>query len=31
MNEIIKRKKLDLTIADVNEIYEGPVGVLWEM
>jgi len=24
-------KRLDFTIADVNEIYEGPVGKLWEM
>jgi len=24
-------KKLDFTIADVNEIYSGPVGILWEM
>ncbi len=24
-------KKLDFTIADVNDIYSGPVGVLWEM
>jgi len=28
--EIIKGKRLDFTIADVNEVYEGPVGVLWE-
>lgn len=31
MNEIIKGKKLDFTIADVNDVYEGPVGVLWEI
>ncbi len=31
MAEIVSGKKLDFTIADVNEIYEGPVGVLWEM
>lgn len=31
MVDICKGKKLDFTIADVNEIYEGPVGVLWEM
>ncbi len=31
MAEIIKGKKLDFTISDVNEIYEGPVGILWEM
>jgi len=28
---ITKGRRLDFTIADVNEIYEGPVGVLWEM
>ena len=27
----MKGRKLDFTIADVNEVYEGPVGVLWEM
>ena len=28
----IKRgKKLDYTIGDVNDVYSGPVGVLWEM
>ena len=26
-----KMKKLDFTIDDVNEIYSGPVGLLWEM
>ena len=31
MSEIVKGKKLDFTIADVNDIYEGPVGVLWEI
>jgi ubiquinone/menaquinone biosynthesis C-methylase UbiE len=31
LNEIIKGKRLDFTILDVNEVYEGPVGVLWEM
>ena len=31
MSEIVKGKKLDFTISDVNEIYEGPVGILWEM
>ena len=31
MNEIVKGKKLDFTIADVNDVYEGPVGVLWEI
>jgi len=29
--DIVKGKRLDFTIADVNEIYEGPVGILWEM
>jgi ubiquinone/menaquinone biosynthesis C-methylase UbiE len=24
-------KKLDFTIGDVNEVYSGPVGILWEM
>ncbi len=28
----IKRgKKLDFTIGDVNDVYSGPVGILWEM
>ncbi len=31
MSGIIKGKKLDFTIGDVNEVYDGPVGVLWEM
>lgn len=31
MNEISKRNRLDFTIADVNEVYEGPIGKLWEM
>jgi ubiquinone/menaquinone biosynthesis C-methylase UbiE len=31
MKKIIKGKKLDFTIEDVNEVYEGPVGVLWEI
>ncbi len=31
MNEISKGKRLDFTIADVNEVYEGPAGQLWEM
>jgi ubiquinone/menaquinone biosynthesis C-methylase UbiE len=26
-----KGKRLDFTIGDVNEVYEGPVGILWEM
>jgi ubiquinone/menaquinone biosynthesis C-methylase UbiE len=29
--DVYKMKKLDFTINDVNEIYSGPVGVLWEM
>ncbi len=29
--EIVKGKKLDFNIADVNAVYEGPVGVLWEL
>jgi ubiquinone/menaquinone biosynthesis C-methylase UbiE len=28
---ITKGRRLDFTIADVNEVYEGPVGVLWEL
>lgn len=31
MDKIVKGKRLDFTIADVNGIYEGPVGVLWEV
>ena len=31
MNEILKGKRLDFTIADVNEVYGGAVGQLWEM
>lgn len=31
MNKIVKGKRLDFTIADVNAIYDGPVGILWEM
>ncbi len=31
LNNIKKGKRLDFTIADVNEVYEGPVGQLWEM
>jgi ubiquinone/menaquinone biosynthesis C-methylase UbiE len=31
MSEIIKGKKLDFKLKDVQEVYEGPVGVLWEM
>lgn len=31
MEEITKMYKLDFNINDVNEIYSGPVGILWEM
>ena len=31
MNEIIKGKHLDFTIAEVNEVYGGAVGQLWEL
>jgi len=31
LKEIQKMKKLDFNIADVNDIYSGPVGILWEM
>lgn len=31
MNDIVKGKRLDITVADVNEVYEGPAGILWEM
>jgi len=31
LSNIEKGKKLDFTIADVNEVYDGPVGILWEM
>jgi ubiquinone/menaquinone biosynthesis C-methylase UbiE len=31
MSEIKKGKKLDFKLEDVQEVYEGPVGVLWEM
>lgn len=31
MNKKNKMNKLDFTIADVNDIYSGPVGILWEM
>jgi ubiquinone/menaquinone biosynthesis C-methylase UbiE len=31
MVKLNKMKKLDFTINDVNEIYSGPVGILWEM
>jgi ubiquinone/menaquinone biosynthesis C-methylase UbiE len=31
MNKNMESKRLDFTIGDVNEIYEGPVGQLWEV
>lgn len=31
VNVIKKGKKLDFTIGDVNDVYEGPGGILWEM
>jgi ubiquinone/menaquinone biosynthesis C-methylase UbiE len=31
MREIRTGKKLDFKLTDVNAVYEGPVGVLWEM
>lgn len=31
MSEIVKGKKLNFKLKDVQEVYEGPVGVLWEM
>jgi ubiquinone/menaquinone biosynthesis C-methylase UbiE len=31
MDEIIKGKKMDFALPDVQRVYEGPVGVLWEM
>lgn len=31
MNKNMGCKRLDFTIGDVNEIYEGPVGQLWEL
>ncbi|MCL7412541.1 MAG: methyltransferase domain-containing protein [ANME-2 cluster archaeon] len=31
MNAIKKGEKLDFTIGDVNDAYEGPAGILWEM
>jgi SAM-dependent methyltransferase len=30
LDKIKKGKRLDFTIADVNKVYEGPVGQLWE-
>jgi len=31
LDDVKKGKQLDFTIADVNEVYEGPVGHLWKM
>jgi ubiquinone/menaquinone biosynthesis C-methylase UbiE len=31
ISEIIRGKKLDFELSDVQKVYEGPVGVLWEM
>jgi ubiquinone/menaquinone biosynthesis C-methylase UbiE len=31
MNEIKRGKKLNFELKDVQQVYEGPVGVLWEM
>jgi hypothetical protein len=31
MSEITRGKKLDYKLEDVQQVYEGPVGVLWEM
>lgn len=31
MSEIVKGKRLNYSLDDVRKIYEGPVGVLWEM
>jgi len=31
LNKNLECKRLDFTIGDVNEIYEGPVGQLWEV
>jgi len=31
MNTKMECKRLDFTIGDVNDIYEGPVGRLWEL
>ena len=27
----MSRKKLDVTIGNVSEVYDGPGGILWEM
>ena len=31
MEENQKMKKLDFNIGDINDVYSGPVGILWEM
>jgi ubiquinone/menaquinone biosynthesis C-methylase UbiE len=31
MNEIIRGKKLNFQLSDVQNVYDGPVGILWEM
>jgi ubiquinone/menaquinone biosynthesis C-methylase UbiE len=31
MDEIVKGEKLNFVLPDVQQVYEGPVGVLWEM
>lgn len=31
MNEIVKGKRIDFIVADVIKLYDGPVGILWEM
>jgi len=31
LNRDLECKRLDFTIGDINEIYEGPVGQLWEL
>lgn len=31
MSEILRGKKLKFELSDVQKVYEGPVGVLWEM
>ncbi|UCF07869.1 MAG: methyltransferase domain-containing protein [Thermoplasmata archaeon] len=31
MTEIVRGKRLDFKLEDVQAVYEGPVGVLWEM
>jgi rSAM/selenodomain-associated transferase 1 len=31
LSEIVKGKRLDFTVVDVNEVYDGPAGMFWEM